>query len=110
MSDPRLKQMTRQIEFYMSDQNLKTDKFFHNLISSSKNQFISLNILLNCNKIQKMRPSMRDLQQAVQDSQFLDLSADKISFRRKNKNLPTLRENWVRIVVEEGFDAKKVDY
>ena len=108
MSDTRLKQMSKQIEYYMSDQNLKTDKFFHNLISSSKDQFISLNILLNCNKIQKMRPSMRDLQQAVQDSLLLDMSADKTSFRRKNKILPPLRENWVKIVVEEGFDPEKV--
>jgi hypothetical protein len=51
---------------------------------------------------------MRDLQQAIQDSKFLDLSADKTSFRRKNKILPTLRENWVKIVVEEGFDPNKV--
>ena len=108
MSNPRLAEMTKQIEFYMSDQNLKTDKFFHNLISSSKDQFIPLNILLNCNKIQKMRPSMRDLEQAVQDSTFLDLSPDKTSFRRKKKILPTLRENLVKIVVEKDFDYKKV--
>lgn len=100
--------MTKQIEYYMSDQNLKTDKFFHNLISSSKDQFISLNILLNCNKIQKMRPSLRDLQEAVQDSKSLDLSPDKTCFRRKNRILPTLRENWVKIVVEDGFDPEKV--
>ena len=101
--------MTKQIEYYMSDQNLKTDKFFHNLIRTSKDQFISLNVLLNCNKIQKMRPSLRDLEKAVQDSNNLDLSADKTAFRRKKKVLPTLRENWVKIMIEEGFDANKVD-
>lgn len=108
MSNPRLTEMTKQIEFYMSDQNLKTDKFFHNLISNSKDQFISLNILLNCNKIQKMRPSLRDLEMAIQDSTFLDLSADKTCFKRKKKILPTLRENLVKIVIEKDFNDKKV--
>jgi hypothetical protein len=108
MSTPKLKQMTTQIEFYMSDQNLKTDKFFHNLISTSKDHYIPLNVLLNCNKIQKMRPSLRDLEQAVNESTQLEISADKTAFRRKNKNLPTLRENWVKILVEEGVDYTKV--
>ena len=55
-----------------------------------------------------MHPSLRDLEQAVQESTFLDLSADKTCFRRKKKVLPTLRQNLVKIVVEKDFDYKKV--
>ena len=109
MEPSRTQQMTTQIEFYMSDQNLKTDKFFHNLISSSRDQLISLNVLLNCKKIKQMKPSLRELETVIQASKLLALSADKTSFRRNKKNLPLLKEKVVKIMMVAKPDLSQVE-
>ena len=108
MEPSRTQQMTTQIEFYMSDKNLKTDKFFHNLISSSRDQLISLNVLLNCKKIKQMKPSLRELETAIQASKLLVLSPDKTSFRRSKKNLPLLKEKVVKIMMVDKPDLSQV--
>jgi hypothetical protein len=92
--------MQKQIEFYMSDENLKSDNFFHNLISSNKDHLVAINVLLNCKRIQKMRPSLRDLQEAIQASGELILSSDKTYFKRKKKVLPELKETYIKVEIE----------
>lgn len=108
MNNPRITEMTKQVEYYMSDQNLKTDKFFHNMIASSKDQLIQLNVLLNCRKIQKLKPSIRDLQEAIQGSDQLTISADKTLFGRKKKTLPVLRENCIILDLGDEEAERKV--
>ena len=109
MSNPKLEQVQKQIEYYMSDKNLKNDKYFHAKISTSKGGLLNLTLLLNCKRIQKFKATIRELQLAIQNSKLLELGADRNCFKRKKKTLPTLREMKVKICLEEGFDPDKQD-
>ena len=109
MSNPKLEQVQKQIEYYMSDKNLKNDKYFHGKISNSKGGLLNLTLLLNCKRIQKFKATIRELQLAIQNSKLLELGADKNCFKRKKKTLPTLREMQVKICLQEGFEPEKQD-
>lgn len=109
MSNPKLEQVQKQIEYYMSDKNLKNDKYFHGKISNSKGGLLNLTLLLNCKRIQKFKATIRELQLAIQNSKLLELGADKNCFKRKKKTLPTLREMKVKICLQEGFEPEKQD-
>ena len=78
-----------QSEYYMSDQNLSQDPFFHNQISGSKDGFIATELLLNCNKIKKLTNSKEELIKALRSSTYLEVSKDGEKFKR-NAELPKL--------------------
>merc|ERR1711974_125095 len=83
--------LTTQVEYYMSDKNLEFDEFFYNEIESNAEHYISLDIIMNCNKIKKMNVSKEDLCSAVNKSELLELNSDKNSLRRKDKKLPEFK-------------------
>ena len=49
------KRIKKQIEFYLSDENLEIDKFFNELISKSNDGYIDISNILNCNKIKESK-------------------------------------------------------
>lgn len=79
-----------QAEYYMSDENLKIDSFFHRKISDSKDGFIPIDFLLNCNKMKKLVSKKEDLVAALKKSKQLVVSDDGAMFKRVNSKIPQL--------------------
>lgn len=84
-------ELIKQIEYYFSDKNLEFDEFFLTEIESSTEGFISLQILLQCNKIKKMNIDHEDLVNAVETSELLELGPDKKFLRRIDRLLPEFK-------------------
>ncbi len=91
MSSDKIQQIKSQIEYYLSDKNLETDSFFHELISNSKDHYIFTGVLLNCNKIKKLTTDINDIIAAVEASELFTLSKDKIKLKRNKDDLPELK-------------------
>lgn len=80
-----------QAEYYMSDENLKIDSFFHEKISESKDGFIPVDFLLNCNKMKKLTTKKEELVSALKKSKQLIVSDDGKMFKRKDSKIPQLK-------------------
>ena len=80
-----------QIEYYLSDNNLEGDEFFHKKISEGDNGYIDINLFLNCNKVKKAGWTIEEIKNALNKSTKLELNEEKNKIRRKdNKPLPAL--------------------
>jgi len=79
----------KQVEYYMSDENLKGDQFFHEKISGNGEGWLPLNLILSCNKMKAMKATLEDVVKALEGSK-LELK-DGVSVRRPgNAPLPKL--------------------
>ena len=47
----KLNEIKNQLEYYLSDENLKKDSFFHQIISSEPDGYINIDYFLKCKKI-----------------------------------------------------------
>ena len=84
-------EIKEQIEYYLSDENLKKDSFFHQKISEEPNGYLSLDFLLKCNKCKKAGWTKDELKEALKTSDKLELDKTESKVRRKdNKPLPDL--------------------
>lgn len=80
----------KQIEYYLCDENLKYDKFFHDKISEDKEGWLDVTCILSCPKVKAMRATKEDLAAALKDS-TLELKEDNSAVRRPgNAALPKL--------------------
>ena len=80
-----------QVEYYLSDENLKNDQFFHNKISEDANGYLDLDFLLKCNKIKKAGWTKDELVKGIKLSDVIELNSKEDKVRRKdNKPLPEL--------------------
>ena len=80
-----------QIEYYLSDENLKQDSFFHDKISENVNGYLDLAYLLKCNKIKKAGWTKEELIEGIKLSDIVELDNTNNKVRRKdNKPLPEL--------------------
>jgi hypothetical protein len=80
-----------QIEYYLSDENLKQDSFFHDKISENSNGYLDLDYLLKCNKIKKAGWTKEELIEGIKLSDIVELDNTNNKVRRKgNKPLPEL--------------------
>lgn len=109
MEKTDLSELIKQCEFYMSDENLKHDAFFHNKITASDNGFIPIDILLNCNKIKKLTNKIENIVEAISRSNHLEIDSSKKNFKRKTKDLPKL-EIISREAPVKKVEAKPVSY
>jgi len=59
----------KQIEYYLSDDNLKFDKFFHEKISANEEGWLEVALVLSCNKMKALRATTRcdDSLEGLQD-------------------------------------------
>ena len=98
-----------QMEYYLSDENLKGDEFFNNLIKTSADGFVDISHFLNCNKIKRLGIKTEEIVNAVKASSLLELSADDSKIRRKgNKPVPELSLLKKKITREtDGKSAEK---
>mmetsp|Transcript_18907 Transcript_18907/g.33603 ORF Transcript_18907/g.33603 Transcript_18907/m.33603 type:complete len:443 (-) Transcript_18907:144-1472(-) len=81
----------KQVEYYLSDENLKYDKFFHEKISSDKEGgWLDINFILTCNKMKLMRATKEDVVVALKDSKIEVKDAGAFVRRPGNAELPKL--------------------
>ena len=84
-------EIKEQVEYYLSDENLKNDSFFHQKISEDANGYIELDFLLKCNKIKKAGWKKEELIEGIKLSDKIELDKTENKVRRKdNKPLPEL--------------------
>lgn len=80
----------KQIEYYLSDDNLRHDKFFHDKISGNPEGWLELSLILSCNKMKAMRASKEDVISSLSGSK-IEIKEDNLSVRRPgNLALPAL--------------------
>lgn len=80
----------KQVEYYLSDDNLRTDKFFHEKIASDAEGWLDTSLILSCNKMKAMRATREDIVTALKDS-TLELKDGGAAVRRPgNAALPKL--------------------
>eukprot|EP00930_Biecheleria_cincta_P072934 TRINITY_DN6027_c0_g1_i1.p1 TRINITY_DN6027_c0_g1~~TRINITY_DN6027_c0_g1_i1.p1 ORF type:complete len:580 (+),score=93.88 TRINITY_DN6027_c0_g1_i1:63-1802(+) len=80
-----------QLEYYLSDGNLRHDKFFYDIISKDAEGWLELSNVLACNKIKSMGARQSDIVSALQASE-LEVREDGSAIRRSNNDpLPLLQ-------------------
>ena len=87
----KLNDIKVQMEYYLSDENLKKDSFFHQKISSDPEGYIDLELFLKCNKIKNAGWTKEELKEGIKESSEIELDESTEKVRRKNnKELPEL--------------------
>lgn len=90
------KTIKHQIEYYLSDENLKGDEFFHKLISEDKEGYLSLDMIMSCKKVKNAGWTKDEIIEAIASSEEVEVSPDKSKIRRKNnKALPSLDQEFL---------------
>jgi len=72
--------LRKQIEFYLSDANLRKDRYFGNLMQT--NHCINIETFLNCNKIKNLTTNPEDIIKALETSNVLSVSDCKTKIHR----------------------------
>merc|ERR1712194_995537 len=84
------KVVRKQVEYYLSDENLKHDKFFHEKIATDKEGWLDLSMIVSCNKMKVMKATKEDVVSALKESK-IEIKADGSAVRRPgNAALPAL--------------------
>lgn len=76
--------LKKQVEYYLSDANLKHDKFFHTKISESAEGWLALTHILACNKIKSLTSETKDIVEAISASTEIEANEAGDSIRRKS--------------------------
>jgi hypothetical protein len=100
--------LKKQVEYYLSDSNLKHDKFFHSKITENAEGWLSLEHILACNKIKVLTASSADIVSAVSTSSELETNEAGDAIRRKNP-LPSF-EGELRRPAKAGKDKNPAVY
>jgi hypothetical protein len=87
-SNVNLAELQKQVEYYLSDSNLKQDEFFYNALNDSATKSIGFELLLNCNKIKKLKATKDDIIKALESSGAIEVLPDQSGIKRKNDALP----------------------
>ena len=83
MAAAKAEDIKRQVEYYLSDKNLVTDKFFNEKVQESgKDGWVDLTLILACNKVKAMKISAADIAEAVKDSAVVEVDAEGKKVRR----------------------------
>ncbi len=84
-------ELKKQVEYYLSDKNLSTDKFFNEKLSESKDGWLDLTHILACNKIKSMKVTAADIVASIKDSKEVEADGEGKKIRRKGgKAIPSL--------------------
>jgi len=87
-ADPAV--IRKQVEYYLSDENLKCDRFFSEKIASDKDGWLEMSLILSCNKMKALRCSPEDVVAALKDSKLELKDAGAAVRRPANAALPSL--------------------
>ncbi|KAL7063892.1 hypothetical protein AAHC03_05286 [Spirometra sp. Aus1] len=78
-----LQAIQKQLEFYFSDANLSRDGFFKSELQSSADQSLSVNLLLNCNRLRLIGATAETVVAAAKRSRILEPVRNGSAIRRK---------------------------
>jgi len=87
--------LRKQVEYYLSDQNLMYDKFFHEKISADPDGWLDMGLILSCNKMKAMRATKELVLEALKDSpvEVKEQEGSATCVRRpEGKKLPELQQ------------------
>lgn len=76
--------LKKQVEYYLSDANLKHDKFFHTKISENAESWLSISHILACNKTKALTTLVSDVAESVKMSSDVEVNEAADAIRRKN--------------------------
>jgi len=79
-----------QVEYYLSDQNLKKDKYFRDIIENDPNHALPMDVIMKCNKIKNLKVEPEIILEAVGKSDKLEILPNKTGIRRRDNKLPEL--------------------
>jgi len=92
LNPPAAATVRKQVEYYLSDDNLRTDKFFSEKIRSTEEGWLDMSLILSCNKMKAMRATLDDVVAALKDSK-IEMKEGNTAVRRPgNAPLPKLEE------------------
>ncbi len=101
-SEELLATLRKQIEYYFSDYNFRTDKFLRHKAAEDADGFVVLDVLMTFNKIKSLKVAdPKVLARALEDSEALELSEDGTSVRR-TKPLPEENDSEARSLYAKG--------
>ena len=89
--------LQKQVEYYLSDANLKHDKFFHSKMSETEGGWLSLTHILACNKVKTITNSAADIVSAMKASSVAEVNEAGDAIRRKEP-LPAFEGELARTV------------
>ena len=79
----------KQIEYYLSDNNLSRDRFFREQIETDKGGWVDIAHFLNCNKVKNMGISSERIADSCAESTAVEVNETRTKIRRKdNAPLP----------------------
>ncbi|EER09598.1 lupus la ribonucleoprotein, putative [Perkinsus marinus ATCC 50983] len=88
---PAVADVKRQVEYYLSDDNLRHDAFFHRKISEDPEGWLPADLVLSCNKMKQMHCTAENIEHALAEGSHLELKKDNDKlFIRRTTPLPTL--------------------
>lgn len=88
--EPDAAAIRKQVEYYLSDENLRHDKFFHEKITSDPEGWLEVSLILSCKKMKAMRATKEDVISALEESK-IEVKDGQTHFRRPgNAPLPAL--------------------
>lgn len=95
-----LKSVREQIEFYFSDANLGKDRFLKQKIDESEGGYLSLEMFCKFNKLAALTTDTNLMAKAINGSELLMLSDDKVKVKRKQPYEPSIDVDDRTIYVE----------
>lgn len=81
VDDERLNMIRYQLEFYLSDINLDSDKVFYD--AQDENGFIDLNFILKSPRLKRLKATSQDIICSVAHSIYLELNQEQNKVRSK---------------------------
>jgi len=82
---PNLAEIQKQVEYYLSNDNLKHDEFFHKMIKESPTASVPIDALLNCNKLKKLNATKDQIVSALTNSTQIQVTSDASGVKRSSE-------------------------
>mmetsp|Transcript_54456 Transcript_54456/g.129774 ORF Transcript_54456/g.129774 Transcript_54456/m.129774 type:complete len:558 (+) Transcript_54456:85-1758(+) len=71
--DSRREAIREQVKFYLSDENLSRDAFFHELISNVDGGWVALSTILSCRRMQQMKVVEDEVLDSLKGVEWLEI-------------------------------------
>lgn len=87
---PHLDAVRKQVEYYLSDENLRHDTFFRDKISGDPDGWLDIALILGCYRMRRIGATLEDVLSAVRDSKLELKNGSALIRRPGNAALPKL--------------------
>merc|ERR1719245_449945 len=82
------KTLRSQVEYYMSDENLKRDKFFQNVIAQTEGGWIGMQMIVDCPKMKEMGATVEAVCRELQEHPDLELREAPLGSEAVRRRIP----------------------